>query len=120
MSAHAEGRGGLKLETVTLDDKSPAATVQLLYRPAVFPTRPVILMLGSLEVDKPPFWSDGLLDEGYLLAAFSVAHPPDPDPARRPQWLVFDQRFAHGYALGGSPCRRMPGASSIISLRAQM
>src|SRR5262249_22101550 len=27
--------------------------------------------------------------------------PPDPDPARRPQWLFFDQRFAHSYVLGG-------------------
>ncbi len=34
-----------------------------------------------------------------MLCAFSVAHPPDPDPARRPQWLVFDERFAHSYPL---------------------
>jgi len=102
VAAHAKGQSDLKLETVTPDDKSPAATVQLLYRAGVLPKRPVILMLGSLEADKPPFWSDGLLAEGYMLAAFSVAHPPDADPARRPQWLVFDQRFAHGYALGGS------------------
>ena len=39
--------------------------------------------------------------EGYMLVAFSVAYPPDPDPARRAQWLFFDQRFAHGYVLGG-------------------
>jgi dienelactone hydrolase len=94
--------GELKLETVHPDDKSPAATVQLLYRPGVLARRPVTLMLGSVEKDKPPFWSDGLLDEGYMLAAFAVDYPPDPDPARRAQWLVFDQRFAHGYALGGS------------------
>ncbi len=34
-----------------------------------------------------------------MLCAFSVAHPPDPDPAKRPQWLVFDERFAHSYPL---------------------
>ena len=30
-----------------------------------------------------------------------VAYPPDPDPARRPQWLHFDERFAHSYVIGG-------------------
>jgi len=102
LNVAAQAKDDLKLETITPDDKTPAATVQLLYRPGVLAKRPVILMLGSLEADKPPYWSDGLLAEGYMLAAFQVAHPPDPDPARRPQWLVFDQRFAHGYALGGS------------------
>jgi len=34
-----------------------------------------------------------------MLCAFSVAHLPDADPARRPQWLVFDERFAHSYPL---------------------
>ena len=49
IAAYAKGQGNLKLETVTLDDKSPAATVQLLYRAGVLTTRPVILMLGSVE-----------------------------------------------------------------------
>ncbi|HNT33495.1 MAG TPA: prolyl oligopeptidase family serine peptidase, partial [bacterium] len=33
---------------------------------------------------------------------FSVAYPPNPDPAKRPVWLFFDQRFAHSYILDGS------------------
>jgi dienelactone hydrolase len=112
-AAHAgpAPRRDLKLETVTRDDRSPPAKVQLLYRPGILAKRPVILMLGSLEAGTPPFWSEGLLDEGYMLAAFSVAHPPDPDPAKRPQWLVFDQRFAHCYALGGS---RAPGDAARV------
>lgn len=92
----------LKFESITFSRPDPPATVQLLYRATPMQKRPVILMLGSLDRDKPPAWSIGLIDEGYMLAAFTVAHPPDPDPARRPQWLVFDERFAHGYALGGS------------------
>src|SRR5207237_1161518 len=78
------------------------ATVNLLYRDSPMRQRPVILMLGSLDREKPPAWSDGLLDDGYMLATFTVFHPPDPNPARRPQWLVFDERFAPSYALGGS------------------
>jgi dienelactone hydrolase len=61
---------------------------------------PVILMLGALSTNSVPGWSSNLVQEGYMLAAFSAAHPPDPDPARRPQWLYFDQRFAHSYVLG--------------------
>lgn len=91
----------LKFESITLKEGGPEATVQIAYRAGVVKRHPAILMLGSLEAGKLPAWSTGLVDEGYLLAAFSVAHPPDPDPARRAQWLYFDQRFAHSYALGG-------------------
>jgi len=62
---------------------------------------PAILMLGSLKANQPPDWSINLVKEGYLLVAFTVDHPPDPDPAKRPQWLYFDERFAHSYVLGG-------------------
>ncbi len=68
--------------------------------PGVVPRHPVILMLGSLETNRVPDWSTNLVREGYMLAAFSAGHPPDPDPARRAQWLNFDARFAHSYALG--------------------
>ncbi len=78
----------------------PSATVDLMYRPDVLARRPVVMLMGTLEPDKPPEWALGLLEEGYMLAAYSVAHPPDPDPARRPEWLVFDERFAHGYTVG--------------------
>jgi hypothetical protein len=61
--------------------------------------RPVILVLGAPE--EPPFWSRGLLADGYALVGISVAREPDPDPARRPVFLHFDERFAHSYALGG-------------------
>ena len=56
-------------------------------------------MLGSLAPDAPPEWSTNLVQEGWMLCAFSVAHPPEPEPAKRPQWLVFDERFAHSYPL---------------------
>ncbi len=88
-------------ETVTLLDGPPAARVDLAYRRGVVDRHPVILMLGGLKDGELPAWSRDLVGEGYMLAAFSVAHPSDPDPARRPQWLFFDQRFAHGYVLGG-------------------
>jgi len=90
----------VKFETVTLDD-TPKATINLAYREGVVAKHPVILMLGSLENDKLPEWSTGLVDEGYMLAAFTVAHAPDPDPNRRPVWLYFDARFAHSYIEGG-------------------
>ncbi|MBX3439187.1 MAG: hypothetical protein KF861_16980, partial [Planctomycetaceae bacterium] len=109
----AEGRGlgaeepvpdrtPLRFETVVLDVEQPTATITLLSGPSDLKLRPVILMLGELKAEEPPFWAVDLVREGYLLCAFSVAHPPDPDPARRPQWLVFDQRFAHGYVQGGA------------------
>lgn len=60
-----------------------------------------ILMVGSLKESDPPFWSTNLLREGFMLVAFTAEHAPDPDPARRPQWLNFDERFAHSYVEGG-------------------
>ncbi|MBL9173093.1 MAG: prolyl oligopeptidase family serine peptidase, partial [Verrucomicrobiales bacterium] len=92
----------VRFESVTLDTPGqPAASVHLMSCPdAPVPARrPVILMLGSLTSNSPPAWSTNLLQEGWTLCAFSVAYPPDPDPARRPQWLVFDERFAHSYPL---------------------
>jgi len=97
----AASAGELKRETIRLKDSGPEATVDLAYRPGTAKRHPVILMLGSLGKDGLPSWSTGLVEEGYMLAAFTVSHPPDPDPARRPQWLFFDQRFAHSYVLGG-------------------
>ncbi len=91
----------VKFETVTLTGDPAPATLNIAYRPGLLSQRPVILMLGSLRPGELPPWSTGLVDEGYMLVAFSVAYPPDPDPARRPEWLFFDQRFANGYVLGG-------------------
>src|ERR1039457_3055260 len=69
----------------------------LAYRPGSVARHPAILMLGSVPTNQVPDWSTNLVNEGYMLVAFSAAHLPDPDPARRPQWLCFDQRFAHSY-----------------------
>lgn len=76
------------------------ATLQIAYRPHIVAKHPAILMLGALDKQLPE-WSTNLVREGYMLVAFSMAYPPDPDPARRPQWLFFDQRFAHSYVVGG-------------------
>jgi dienelactone hydrolase len=89
----------VRLETVTLTEGGPLATIQLAYRPDSAQKHPAILMLGALG-GQVPEWAADLVPEGYMLAAFSVAYPPDPDPSRRPVWLYFDQRFAHGYVLG--------------------
>ena len=89
-------------ESIALESGGPPAKLQLMYdKKAGVARHPVILMLGSLEAGKAPPWSVDLLREGFMLAAFMVDHPPDPDPARRAQWLVFDERFAHSYVLGG-------------------
>lgn len=93
----------LKFEAITLKDKETTTTIHLLYRP-IMKKHPVILMLGSIDPEEPPFWSVDLIQEGYMLVAFSVAYPPDPDPARRPVWLYFDERFAHMYPLLGKRC----------------
>jgi len=103
--------GRLVRETVTLKEGGPEATICLAYRTRTVEKHPVILMLGGLEKDKLPDWSADLVDEGYMLAAFVMAHPPDPDPNRRPVWLYFDQRFAHGYVLGG---QRAPGDAARV------
>ncbi len=95
------GTAPLKFETVALDQRDPPITIELVYRPGSVAKHPAILMLGSVKPGELPFWSTNLLNEGYLLAAFSAHRPPDADPARRPQWLYFDQRFAHSYVEGG-------------------
>src|ERR1035437_5951726 len=87
-------------ESLVLPNGNAPITLNLAYRPGVVPRHPAILMLGSLPTNQVPDWSTNLVNEGYMLVAFSAAHPPDPDPARRPQWLHFDQRVAHSYVLG--------------------
>ena len=89
----------LHFESVTLKEGGPAATLDVLWCPGAAARHPVILMLGALDSNAPPAWSTNLVQEGWMLCAFSVAHPPDPDPGRRPEWLVFDARFAHSYPL---------------------
>src|ERR1035437_1015498 len=91
---------GCQHESLVLPNGDAPITINLAYRPGVVPLHPAILMLGSLPTNQVPDWSTNLVNEGYMLVAFSAAHPPDPDPARRPQWLYFDQRFAHSYVLG--------------------
>ncbi|RYD89454.1 MAG: hypothetical protein EOP54_25580, partial [Sphingobacteriales bacterium] len=79
--------------------------LELAYVPGIVKKYSAILMLGTLKPDgkelKLPEWSVNLINEGYMLASFSAIRPPDPDTARKPRWLVFDQRFAHGYVAGG-------------------
>jgi hypothetical protein len=89
----------LRFASVTLEEGGPVATLDILWCPGAAERHPVILMLGTLDSNAPPAWSTNLVQEGWMLCAFSVAHPPDPEPARRPQWLVFDERFAHSYPL---------------------
>ena len=89
----------LRFASVTLKEGGPAVTLDVLWCPGAAAPHPVILMIGTLNSNAPPAWSTNLVQEGWMLCAFSVAHPPDPDPARRPQWLVFDERFAHSYPL---------------------
>jgi len=91
----------LKYEKITLNNCKAPATIHLAYKPSAVERHPVILMLGSLKPNQLPEWSKNLVNEGYMLAAFTVDHPPDPNPDRRPTWLFFDQRFAHSYVLGG-------------------
>jgi dienelactone hydrolase len=90
----------LAFESHVLENGDAPITLQLAFRPGTVARHPVILMLGALQTNQLPAWSTNLVNEGYLLAAFTAAHPPDPDPARRPQWLYFDQRFANSYVLG--------------------
>ena len=111
-----ETKSRLSLEHLTVDAKAPAATLDLLFDPGTPSPRPIILLLGSLKLEEPPEWSLGLLARGFALAAFNVAHPSDPDPSRRAQWLVFDERFAHGYALGAS--RAAVDAGRVIDFMA--
>lgn len=97
----AAEKNDMQFETITLKDIQPEATVTIAYRAGVVKKHPVILMLGSIEKDNPPEWSADLMNEGYMLAAFTVAHLPDPDSKRHPVWLYFDARFAHSYIQGG-------------------
>ena len=109
--AFATEEADVTRESVTLTEGGPPATLHLVYRKGVVKRHPAILMLGSLDSKQLPDWSTGLVNEGFMLVAFTVAYLPDPDPARRPQWLFFDQRFAHSYALGGS---RAPGDTARV------
>jgi dienelactone hydrolase len=91
---------GLNYESRVLPNSDAPITLNLAYKPGTVSRHPVILMLGSLATNQVPPWSTNLVAEGYMVAAFTAAHPPDSDPARRPQWLYFDRRFAHSYVLG--------------------
>ena len=75
----ALGESTVQFEAVKLEGPGPVATVHRMWCPdaPVPPRRPVILMLGSLDSNAPPDWSANLLQEGWMLCAFSVAHPPD-------------------------------------------
>ncbi len=105
----AAGKPALVRETVALTDADPSITLQLVFRPKTVERHPVILMLGSIAPEGPPEWSAGLVDEGYMLAAFAAKYPPDPDPERRPVFLRFDQAFANSYVLGGHRAPRDAG-----------
>ena len=96
-----KGKSDLIFETVHLPNGDAPITLNLAYRTNTIAHHPAILMLGSIVSNELPSWSTNLVNEGYLLAAFTADYPPDPDPRRRPQWLYFDQRFAHSYVLGG-------------------
>jgi len=99
--ARAEGASPqLTFQFLVVTNGGVPITLNLAYAQGKIARHPVILMLGSLPTNAVPDWSTNLVKEGYMLAAFTAAHPPDPDPARRPQWLYFDQRFAHSYVLG--------------------
>lgn len=91
---------GLAVERIRLPGDPPIDVVLAGAgepRGAGWAAHPVILMIGDLDPGAPPAWSLGLLAEGYALCAFTARRPPHPDPARRPEWLVFDERFAHSY-----------------------
>jgi hypothetical protein len=99
VNSTAVGAVPWRFESVALNEGGPPATLNVMWCPGTAARHPVILMPGALDSNAPPAWSTNLLQEGFMLCAFSVAHAPDPDPARRPQWLVFDERFAHSYPL---------------------
>lgn len=101
----AQATKQIKYETISLKNGDAPITLELAYVPGVVPKYSAILMLGSLRPNgdkwEVPSWSTNLLQEGFMLAAFKAAHAPDPDSTRRPQWLYFDERFAHSYVQGG-------------------
>src|SRR4051794_37976036 len=88
------------VERFTVDGAGHAIDVDFVAGPSSGP-RPVILMPGAIDDAALPDWSVGLVARGFALAAFRPLRDPDPDRARRAEWLVFDQRFAHGYAMLG-------------------
>ncbi|MBI1840547.1 MAG: prolyl oligopeptidase family serine peptidase [Verrucomicrobia bacterium] len=112
LDAFAAGSPWWRLDSTTLANIDPPISVQRAWAPGPLSRRPVILLLGSLATNSLPDWSTNLVREGYMLVAFTAAHPPDPDPSRRAQWLVFDERFAHSYVLGGA--RTPADASRVI------
>lgn len=95
----------LKFETVTLKVGGGLITLEIASRPGAVQKYSAILMLGSLRPEgkqwEIPAWGTNLVKEGFMLVAFKAVHPPDPDSSRRPQWLYFDERFAHSYVQGG-------------------
>ncbi|RZA00876.1 MAG: alpha/beta hydrolase [Sphingobacteriaceae bacterium] len=104
LTSRAQQAPAVKYELVTLNGDIPIK-LELAYIPGTVKNYSAILMLGDLKPDgknfQLPEWSKNLINEGYMLAAFSAARPPDADSSRRPQWLFFDQRFAHTYVAGG-------------------
>lgn len=101
-SEESENVRDIIFQTVQLTEEEPKLDVHIMSLPTEIDKRPVILMMGKLEENQPPEWSGNLLKEGYMLVAYLAQYPPDPDPAKRPQWLFFDQRFAHSYVQGAS------------------
>jgi dienelactone hydrolase len=106
-----------KHESLVIKNGDAPITLNLAWQPATVPKHPVILMLGSLKTNQLPEWSTNLVNEGYMLVAFTAAHSPDPDPARRPQWLYFDQRFAHSYVQGAQ--RAISDSRTVINYLAR-
>ena len=100
-----------RVDALTVTNGGPVITIQIARAPNLSGRHPVILVLGALSTNSLPDWSTNLVQEGYLIAAFTVAHSADPDPKRQAQWLYFDERFAHSYVLGGL---RMPGDVSRV------
>ena len=93
----------MRFERVELPGDGDPGQIELLWDDAAdVERRPVVLMLGALDPADAPAWSTGLLADGFMLAAFRVDHPPDPDPARRAVFLHFDERFAHGFVTSGA------------------
>lgn len=107
----------IRRETLTLESGGPRVVIHLAYRPGIVARHPSILMMGALAPAELPEWSTDLVNEGFMLAAFTVYHEPDPDPTRRPVWLFWDQRFAHGYTLGGQ--RAPVDATRVMDFLAQ-
>ena len=100
-TSHAAPGDPAHFETFALPGEGPKTTLCLARRAGSVEKHPVILTMGSFKAGGLPEWSTNLVRDGFMVVAFSVEHPPDPDPQRRPVWLYFDERFAHSYVLGG-------------------